>query len=87
MVFLGIDVSTTATKALLIDESGQVLATAASAYGFETPHPLWSEQHPDLWWQARPKCHPARCCSAPPRPSPSRRHRPDRADARPGAAG
>jgi xylulokinase len=52
MLFLGIDVSTTATKALLIDKSGQVLATAASAYGFETPHPLWSEQHPDLWWQA-----------------------------------
>ncbi len=48
--FLGIDVSTTATKALLIDTSGTVVAVAASEYPFETPHPLWSEQHPDLWW-------------------------------------
>ena len=37
---LGIDASTTATKALLIDERGAVAAVAASAYPFETPHPL-----------------------------------------------
>lgn len=48
--FIGIDSSTTATKALLMDETGAVIATAASEYGFETPQPLWSEQHPDLWW-------------------------------------
>jgi xylulokinase len=52
MYFLGIDVSTTATKALLIDPSGNVTAVAATEYPFETPHPLWSEQHPDLWWEA-----------------------------------
>jgi xylulokinase len=48
--FLGIDVSTTATKALLIDETGDVAAMATTAYPFETPRPLWSEQHPRLWW-------------------------------------
>lgn len=47
---LGIDVSTTATKALLIDERGDVVAVAAQEYGFDTPHPLWSEQDPALWW-------------------------------------
>ena len=47
---IGIDVSTTATKALLIDSQGNVLATAASEYPFETPRPLWSEQDPQLWW-------------------------------------
>lgn len=47
---LGIDVSTTATKALLIDEQGQVVAVAATEYNFETPQPLWSEQDPALWW-------------------------------------
>ena len=47
---LGIDVSTTATKALLIDERGDVVAVAATEYDFETPHPLWSEQDPALWW-------------------------------------
>jgi xylulokinase len=48
--FLGIDVSTTATKALLIDCAGQVVAVHSTQYGFETPRPLWSEQRPDLWW-------------------------------------
>lgn len=48
--FLGIDTSTTATKALLIDKTGCVVAVAATEYPFETPRPLWSEQHPDLWW-------------------------------------
>lgn len=47
---LGIDVSTTATKALLIDEQGAVVAVAATEYDFETPQPLWSEQDPALWW-------------------------------------
>ncbi|MEX2402119.1 MAG: xylulokinase [Rhodothermales bacterium] len=48
--FIGIDVSTTATKALLIDEDGAVVDTAATEYSFETPHSLWSEQDPALWW-------------------------------------
>lgn len=49
--FLGIDSSTTATKALLMDESGAVVGVAAAEYGYETPRPLWSEQDPALWWQ------------------------------------
>jgi xylulokinase len=51
-LFLGIDVSTTATKALLMDASGNVLSVAMSEYPYETPRPLWTEQHPDRWWQA-----------------------------------
>ncbi len=47
---LGIDVSTTATKALLIDDSGAVIAVAATEYPFETPQPLWSEQDAALFW-------------------------------------
>lgn len=47
---LGIDVSTTATKALLINTEGNVVAVATKEYGFDTPHPLWSEQDPALWW-------------------------------------
>ena len=49
---LGIDVSTTATKAVLIDEAGQVRAIGVSEYDFATPQPLWSEQDPGLWWTA-----------------------------------
>ncbi len=50
--FIGIDTSTTATKALLMDETGKVLGVASSEYSFETPYPLWSEQAPTLWWDA-----------------------------------
>ena len=50
--FIGIDSSTTATKALLMDDSGVVIGVASSEYPYETPKPLWSEQHPSLWWNA-----------------------------------
>jgi xylulokinase len=49
--FVGIDSSTTATKALLISANGKVLGVASSEYSYETPRPMWTEQHPDLWWQ------------------------------------
>src|SRR6476660_2199433 len=47
---LGIDASTTATKAVLVDESGAVVGTGVAEYGYEVPQPLWSEQDPALWW-------------------------------------
>ena len=47
---IGIDASTTATKALLVDESGVVRGVAAAEYGYESPQPLWAEQSPLLWW-------------------------------------
>jgi len=50
--FLGIDVSTTASKALLIDERGDTVAVASSPHTLQTPRPLWSEQNPREWWQA-----------------------------------
>jgi xylulokinase len=50
--FIGIDSSTTATKALLMDDQGAVVAIGRSEYDFETPRPLWSEQSPHLWWDA-----------------------------------
>ena len=51
-LFLGIDTSTTASKALLVDETGAVLATASSPHTLQTPRPLWSEQEPEEWWTA-----------------------------------
>ncbi len=52
---IGIDVSTTATKALLMDERADIVAVSAHGYPFETPRPLWSEQDPALWWEATVK--------------------------------
>ncbi len=47
---LGIDVSTTGAKALLIDERGAVVASATTALSLSNPKPLWSEQDPHEWW-------------------------------------
>ncbi len=49
--FLGIDVSTTGSKTLLIDETGTVAATASTPHPLFTPRPLWSEQNPQDWWE------------------------------------
>lgn len=51
-VFLGIDIGTSGTKALAINEQGQVLADAMETYPCYFPKPLWSEQDPEDWWQA-----------------------------------
>lgn len=47
---LGLDVSTTATKAILVDASGAVRGIGSAEYGYEVPHPRWSEQDPGAWW-------------------------------------
>jgi len=52
MYFLGIDTSTTSSKALLIDEQGNVVAVASNPHTLQTPKPLWSEQNPREWWEA-----------------------------------
>lgn len=49
---IGIDTSTTATKALVIDRDGVVAAEGTSSYDYESPRPTWSEQDPVLWWDA-----------------------------------
>jgi xylulokinase len=50
-LFLGIDISTTGSKALLIDEQGVVLSSGSFEHSISTPRPLWSEQDPQEWWQ------------------------------------
>ncbi|MEX0709669.1 MAG: xylulokinase [Chloroflexota bacterium] len=49
---LGIDVSTTATKAVLIDPAGSLCGMGIAEYGVSRPQPLWSEQDPAAWWEA-----------------------------------
>ncbi|RPI23662.1 MAG: xylulokinase [Chloroflexota bacterium] len=50
-LFLGIDVSTTGAKALLVDEAGDVISSATTPLSLSNPRPLWSEQNPEEWWQ------------------------------------
>ena len=49
---IGLDVSTTATKAVLVDASGAVVGVRAAAYATSVPRPGWSEQDPAEWWEA-----------------------------------
>ena len=48
--FLGIDVGTSGTKALLVDAGGQIRATATAGHPSFFPKPGWSEQRPEDWW-------------------------------------
>ncbi len=50
--FLGIDISTTGSKALILDDRGGAVGVASSPHTLQTPRPLWSEQNPEEWWQA-----------------------------------
>ncbi|MEZ4616677.1 MAG: FGGY family carbohydrate kinase [Caldilineaceae bacterium] len=49
---LAIDQGTTNTKAILIDESGQVVARAARPLAVSYPQPAWVEQDPRALWQS-----------------------------------
>ena len=51
-VYLGIDIGTSAVKALLADKEQRVIAEATQELSISRPHPLWSEQDPEDWWSA-----------------------------------
>ena len=53
MYFLGIDVGTGGTRALVIDERGRVIASATEEHqAFASPRIGWAEQDPCDWWRA-----------------------------------
>ena len=51
-MFLGIDIGTSGVKAVVLDEAGVVVGQGVAALTVQRPHPLWSEQDPEAWWQA-----------------------------------
>jgi xylulokinase len=53
MKFLGIDVGTGGTRALVVDTDGRVTASATVEHGpFASPQTGWAEQDPRDWWRA-----------------------------------
>jgi xylulokinase len=54
-IYLGIDVGTSGTKTLAINERGKILGQAMATYPCYHPKPLWSEQDPEDWWRATVK--------------------------------
>lgn len=51
-MYLGIDIGTSGVKAVIVAESGAVMAAGTAPLGVCRPFPGWSEQDPDHWWQA-----------------------------------
>ena len=50
---LGIDVGTSGTRALILDEAGRIVASGTEEHApFASPHPGWAEQDPRDWWRA-----------------------------------
>ena len=53
MWFLGMDVGTGGTRAVIVDANGKLIGGASSEHApFRTPHPGWAEQDPEDWWRA-----------------------------------
>ncbi len=53
MYWLGIDVGTGGTRALLVDARGKVQHSFTSPHeDMRMEHPLWAEQRPENWWDA-----------------------------------
>ena len=51
-MYLGLDLGTSALKALLLADDHRIVGTAGAALDVSRPQPLWSEQHPDQWAEA-----------------------------------
>ena len=52
MLYIGIDLGTSACKFLLTNEKGEILNIVSEEYPLEFPHPGWSQQAPEDWWKA-----------------------------------
>ena len=52
MLYIGIDLGTSAVKLLLVDEKGNILNTVSEEYPISFPKPGWSEQNPEDWLKA-----------------------------------
>lgn len=51
MLFIGVDLGTSAVKLLLMDQEGQIHKIVSREYPLSFPRPGWSEQDPADWWK------------------------------------
>ena len=52
MLYIGMDLGTSAVKLLLMDENGTIVNIVSREYPLEFPHPGWSQQDPADWLSA-----------------------------------
>ena len=50
MLFIGVDLGTSAVKLLLMDENGKICKIVSREYPLYFPHPGWSDQNPEDWF-------------------------------------
>ena len=50
MLYIGVDLGTSAVKLLLMDENGNIHKIVSREYPLYFPHPGWSEQKPEDWF-------------------------------------
>ena len=50
MLYIGVDLGTSAVKLLLMDEKGKIQKIVSREYPLFFPHPGWSEQNPEDWF-------------------------------------
>lgn len=50
MLYIGIDLGTSAVKLLLMNEKGEIQKIVSKEYPLYFPHPGWSEQNPEDWY-------------------------------------
>lgn len=51
MLYIGVDLGTSAVKMLLMDGNGKIEKIVSKEYPLSFPHPGWSEQKPEDWWE------------------------------------
>ena len=51
MLYIGIDLGTSAVKLLLMDGGGKIHKIVSKEYPLFFPHPGWSEQRPEDWYE------------------------------------
>lgn len=51
MLYIGIDLGTSAVKLLLMDQGGTIHKIVSKEYPLYFPHPGWSEQNPQDWFE------------------------------------
>ena len=56
MLYIGVDLGTSAVKLLLMDEKGEIKKIVSKEYELHFPHPGWSEQKPEDWYSQSMDC-------------------------------
>ncbi len=64
-MYIGLDIGTSAIKAVLTDEGGALVAQESAALSVSRPRPGWSEQDPEDWWQGCLACMDALAAAHP----------------------